>query len=283
MRGDADAFDELTRRHRARAILAARSIVGSSFAEDVAQEAFLLAFKSLRTLDDPAKFAPWFRVIVRRAAERFRSRNRPEEARRGNAHPVEAADPPAAEPEADRLCELLVALEQIPSKYAAVLRLHFLNEVPLGGVSKILCIPVSTVKWRIHRGKGVLRELLSVPGKPVEGAEEWLNLALRRLPPDRATILLGHAVEGVPLSQIAKDLRVPVSRVERRLELGRRELREELVRLGHDLGRASGKPLPRIPCETCPVPMACLSAVCAFSPRDFRKGRPTRPERRKTR
>jgi RNA polymerase sigma-70 factor, ECF subfamily len=281
MRGDADAFDELVRRHHTTAVLAARPIVGALFAEDVAQEAFFLAFKSLRTLDDPAKFAQWLRVIVRREAVRFKGR--PGEARRGKADPEEVPDAATAEPGADGLCELLFALEQVPSQYAAVLRLHFLTGIPLEQISKTLQVPVSTVKWRIHMGKNALRELLNIMGRPVEGAQEWLKLALRRLPRDCATILSRHAVEGVPLSQIAEDLRVPESRVERRLQHGRKRLRQELIALGHELGRASGKPLAWIPCQTCQTNATCLSAACCFSPRYVRKSRPIPSQRRKAR
>ncbi|HMB90757.1 MAG TPA: hypothetical protein VKP65_07915, partial [Rhodothermales bacterium] len=45
--GDFDAFDVLVRRYRAAVIRTAQSIVAANDAEDVAQDALLLAFKGL--------------------------------------------------------------------------------------------------------------------------------------------------------------------------------------------------------------------------------------------
>ena len=38
------------------------------------------------------------------------------------------------------------------------LRLRFLDEMPLKRIAAFLGVPVSTVKWRVHRGKQLLRE-----------------------------------------------------------------------------------------------------------------------------
>ena len=54
--------------------------------------------------------------------------------------------------------ELRLALENVPADYALVLRLRFFDEMPLKRISAFLGAPLSTVKWRIHRGKQLLRE-----------------------------------------------------------------------------------------------------------------------------
>src|SRR5918912_4360791 len=69
--GDFEAFDELALRYRAAVVRTAQSIVGREDAEDVAQDALLLAFKALPSIEDPTKFAAWLSAITRNRALRF--------------------------------------------------------------------------------------------------------------------------------------------------------------------------------------------------------------------
>ena len=72
--GDLDAFDLLATRYRAAVVRVAQSVVGREDAEDVAQDALLLAFKALPSIEDPAKFAAWLSAITRHRAFRFGKR-----------------------------------------------------------------------------------------------------------------------------------------------------------------------------------------------------------------
>lgn len=73
--GSLPAFDRLVRRYRRPVTLLARQILGSpEQAEEVAQEVFLLAFKALPQLQDPARFAAWLGAITRRQARRVSAR-----------------------------------------------------------------------------------------------------------------------------------------------------------------------------------------------------------------
>src|SRR5918911_682393 len=76
MLGDLSAFDELCVRYRAAVVRAAQLIVGRADAEDVAQDALLIAFKALPTLEAPTKFAAWLAAITRHRAFRFTQRER---------------------------------------------------------------------------------------------------------------------------------------------------------------------------------------------------------------
>ncbi len=67
--GDPDAFGELVRRHRARAIGVAKTLTQDPhMAEDIVQEALVKAFLKLGTLVDEGRFAPWLSRIVRNEA-----------------------------------------------------------------------------------------------------------------------------------------------------------------------------------------------------------------------
>lgn len=160
--GDLDAFDELALRYRAAVVRTAQSIVGREDAEDVAQDALLLAFKALPSIDQPSKFAAWLSAITRHRALRFSKRERSHQTGRIDLdefllEQVQAlSHPMIPTPEGDD--DLRLAIENVPADYALVLRLRFLDEMPLKRIAAFLGAPLSTVKWRIHRGKQLLRE-----------------------------------------------------------------------------------------------------------------------------
>jgi RNA polymerase sigma-70 factor, ECF subfamily len=164
--GELDAFDELVRRYRAAVVRTAQAVVGKEFAEDVAQDALLLAFKALPSIDDPTKFAAWLGVITRHHAYRFSKRERTWSARHVEfddvilEHVGSLSFPLITERERDR--ELEAALESLPVDYATVLRLRFLDEMPLKRIAAFLGVPVSTAKWRVHRGKTLMRERMEL-------------------------------------------------------------------------------------------------------------------------
>ncbi|WP_169089858.1 RNA polymerase sigma factor [Paenibacillus sp. PL91] len=67
--GDEEAFGELVRRHRAKALGLAGALTKDSFmAEDIVQEALIRAFLHLGTLTDASRFMPWLHRIVRNQA-----------------------------------------------------------------------------------------------------------------------------------------------------------------------------------------------------------------------
>jgi RNA polymerase sigma-70 factor, ECF subfamily len=159
--GHLEAFDELVSRYRAAVVRTAQGIVGREYAEDVAQDALLLAFKALPSIDEPGKFAAWLSAITRHRALRFGKRESTHQARRVDLDEVllEKLDA-LARPFVDKTGddELKRALENIPDDYALVLRLRFLDEMPLKRIAAFLGAPLSTVKWRVHQGKKLLRQ-----------------------------------------------------------------------------------------------------------------------------
>ncbi|MEO6390487.1 MAG: RNA polymerase sigma factor [Pyrinomonadaceae bacterium] len=158
--GDLDAFGELAGRYRAAAVRSAQAIVGRDDAEDVAQDALILAFKALPSIEDPTKFAAWLGAITRHRALRFGQRDR--NLRRVDLDEVLLAEVGALTlpliNESEAAEELQLALEKVPPEYALVLRLRFFDEMPLRHIAAFVGVPVSTVKWRVHKGKELLRE-----------------------------------------------------------------------------------------------------------------------------
>lgn len=158
--GNLDAFDELVSRYRAAAVRVAQGIVGRENAEDVAQDAMLLAFKALPSIDEPAKFAAWLSAITRHRALRFGKRERLHQTGRVEfdeflLQEVETLARPLARESNE---ELAWALDRIPAEYALVLRMRFLDEMPLKRIAAFLGLSLATVKWRVYQGKKLLKE-----------------------------------------------------------------------------------------------------------------------------
>jgi len=159
--GDLEAFDQLVVRYRAAVVRVAQAIVGRDNAEDVAQDALLLAFKALPSIEEPRKFPAWLSAITRHCATRFGKRESAHESRRVAMDGVllenlESLSQPLADKSDDD--ELKRALENVPEDYALVLRLRFLDEMPLKRIAAFLGAPLSTVKWRLHQGKKLLKK-----------------------------------------------------------------------------------------------------------------------------
>lgn len=160
--GDLDAFEELVLRYRAAVVRLAQSLVGIGDAEDVAQDALLLAFQALPSIENPERFAAWLRTITRNRALRFSQKKGRMATSESSevllqrlvslAHPLQAI-------QGQELDEILKqAMAKLPTEYALVLQMRFFDEIPLKRISAFLEIPLSTVKWRIHRGKQMLLE-----------------------------------------------------------------------------------------------------------------------------
>ena len=164
--GDLESFEELVLRYRAAVVRLASTIVGKDYAEDVAQDALLLAFKALPTIEEPTKFAAWLSAITRHRAFRFSKREMVQLSKRVGMdeillEKIDALSRPlvVAEATAEKL-ELMQVLDDLPGDYALPLRMRFLDEMPLKRIAAFMGVPVSTVKWRLHHGKKMLREKL---------------------------------------------------------------------------------------------------------------------------
>jgi RNA polymerase sigma-70 factor (ECF subfamily) len=172
--GDLEAFNELALRYRPAVVRLAQTIIGRNDAEDVAQDALLLAFKALPSIEDPARFAAWLMAITRNRAWRFGRQKRAHRAGRIEFDELllerlmALAQPFVENQDANE--EMKLAPENLPADYALVLRLHFYDDMPLKRIAAFLGVPLSTVKWRVFRGKKLLREQIEILRN---GEKQW--------------------------------------------------------------------------------------------------------------
>jgi RNA polymerase sigma factor (sigma-70 family) len=186
LEGDRDAFGQIVERHQRLLCSLAYSATGNlTESEDLAQEAFVEAWRKLRGLREPEKLRPWLCGILRHKVSRMRRADQREPAR--TAEPLEQAEemPSADKPAADLAMNneeqaiLWSALERVPELYREPLVLYYREHRSVEHVAAALDLTEETVKQRLLRGRKMLQErVLSF----VEGA-------LSRSTPGRAFTL----------------------------------------------------------------------------------------------
>ena len=126
-RGSAAALEELFRREWPRAYRAAYLVVhDAAAAEDIAQEAFLAAVRSIDRFDRRRPFGPWMhRIVVNRAIDATRARTLRREVDAPAADVAEARpDPPSSPLPDDVVIALARAEPGAPRRRGAPLRLR---------------------------------------------------------------------------------------------------------------------------------------------------------------
>lgn len=162
--GSVAAFDVLVRRHQEVAFRTAWVVSGGlDDAEDAAQEAFVKAFRSIRSFRAGAPFRPWLLTIV---ANEARNRRR-SAGRRDAAHtrllalPMPTDDAPEATVlAAERRSMLLDALHGLTDADREVVALRHLLGLSEAETAGALGVPTGTVKSRLSRAMDRLREAI---------------------------------------------------------------------------------------------------------------------------
>ena len=119
--------------------------------EDAVQEALLRAWDRRETLRQEAYFDTWLIRILINQCKTFYRRRPPE--------PAELTeDIPQVTSEETPLLEELMAL---PRKQRVTLELHYIEGYSVAETARILRLPEGTVKWRLKRGRELLKQSLN--------------------------------------------------------------------------------------------------------------------------
>jgi RNA polymerase sigma-70 factor (ECF subfamily) len=154
-RGDADAMSAVAALHRKRIIrVAANALRDVNEAEDVAQDAFLKAFREIHRLRDDRAFASYlYKICVRLCMDRLRSR-RSEPSQVEFTH---ASEGPGIETKV--VVERL--LEQLSPTLRLTLILREMEQFSYEEVAEYMNVPVGTVRSRLHAARERFRLLWS--------------------------------------------------------------------------------------------------------------------------
>ncbi len=166
-RGDADAFEQLVVAYRDQVFRLALRMCGSEAdADEVAQEAFLSAWKALPNFRGESQFSTWLYQLTTHAAIDLMRREKRQIA--ADITEVSAADPaPSPQQQAEQSEQREIvrdAILQLAPEQREVVVLRFMEELSYEEIGAVLKLPSGTVKSRLNRAKAQLKEILSKSG-----------------------------------------------------------------------------------------------------------------------
>jgi len=187
--GDTQLYHELIRPHERSVYMMALSYMKSEAdAEDVAQEAFIKAFRNLPTFRGEAKFSTWLISITlnearnrlrRQSVVRMQSLDEPPD-EDGAVSPALLRDwreIPSEAVEREEVRTLIKkAVETLPEIYRQVFLLRDVEELDVNETAQTLSISISNVKVRLHRARMMLQKELAPQLKTINRAPKrrWL-------------------------------------------------------------------------------------------------------------
>lgn len=171
--GDASAFDQLVVLWERKIHGAIYRVLGSEDeARDLTQEAFLKAYRGLRSFKREARFSSWlYQIAINLCRDRMRRRRGRrlvslDELDDSGPGPIVESRPSAFElVEARDMCRAVeAAMADLPEEQREVIVLKEYEDMTFLEIAEVLGEPISTVKTRLYRGLGQLREKLERQG-----------------------------------------------------------------------------------------------------------------------
>jgi RNA polymerase sigma-70 factor, ECF subfamily len=170
-RGDLAAFEPLVEKYRERVWrLAYHHLRDSEEARDVAQEAFIRAWRALPSFRGQSAFYTWlFRIATNVATDRARQRASQTRALGPERVPEEEwervmvdeeAGPEETTARAEQRARIQQALATLPEHHRAIIMLSDLEGLSYREIAEVLDIPMGTVMSRLHHARKRLRAAL---------------------------------------------------------------------------------------------------------------------------
>ncbi|MEM9644017.1 MAG: RNA polymerase sigma factor [Planctomycetota bacterium] len=165
--GDADALAKLVSRWHPRLLAFAVHALGERHsAEDVVQSSWVDVVRRINTINDPKAIRPWlFRIVANKCKDKIRKRFTQRQHERSD-QADQIPDPSLDEQEgesrqADQIARLRRKMKALDDGQREVLRLHYLEELPVDAIAHRLSIPPGTVKSRLYHARQKLKQSLS--------------------------------------------------------------------------------------------------------------------------
>jgi RNA polymerase sigma-70 factor (ECF subfamily) len=169
--GDADAFEQLYRRHFRRVYaLCLRMLGDPTLAEDLTQETFVNLFNKIGSFRGESAFTTWLhRMTVNQVLMFFRKASTRQELTTDEGETpvqiVRGTEDPNAMPVVDRIA-LQRAIRQLPPGYRTVFVLHDVEGYDHDEIARILEVSEGTSKSQLHKARLKLRTLLRQQSVP---------------------------------------------------------------------------------------------------------------------
>jgi len=173
LHGDVKAFEQLVQNHQRVLVASAYQLVrNQDDAEDLAQEAFLEAYRDLTKLRDPLKFRAWLFAILRNKCYSYMQQ------RRSEALPLEDYAETLVDPTPlPTDLALTEFIELLPLQHREILVARYLHDLSYHEIAQIMNITEMTARVRCVRARAELRKLVSM----AEEEERTLRKAMAGL------------------------------------------------------------------------------------------------------
>lgn len=159
--GDKDAYGLIVKRYMRRAYFTALGWVGEpEDARDVSQQAFINAYRYIKSFEDGRPFYPWFYRILLNECKKFLARRK-----RSPEVPLEwARSASADEVDLARRAQIKAAVSRavsgLPDPQREVITLRYFQELSYQEIAEAVGCPLGTVMSRLYYAKRRLRKEL---------------------------------------------------------------------------------------------------------------------------
>ena len=173
-RGDYKAFDLLVLKYQSRIIgISMKFVKDIHIAEDIAQESFIKAYKSLNSFREESAFYTWlYRIAANTSKNYLTSKRRKKEYSESEVFSSEDANvdifdiPGGDSPEeilaANNLREVIFeSLSNLPEDIRTAISLREFEGLSYEEISEVLDCPIGTVRSRIFRGREIIQDKIS--------------------------------------------------------------------------------------------------------------------------
>ena len=185
LHGDTDAYGVLVDRYQQSVYATAFYYVGRhGAAEDISQDAFLAAYRSLPSLRDTERFAPWLKEIACRTSANWLRKNGPRiqsETPLPHRRTIQIEDvrqgPEAVAERHERFEHVQRAIEALPERYRLPVVLRYLQELSYDEIAAFTGQTRDEIRGILQRAGEQLREMLrEYRNKSNKEDEKWPEL-----------------------------------------------------------------------------------------------------------
>ncbi len=170
--GDDDSFSLLVERHKDFVYtMTVRILKNEQLAEEVAQDSFLRAYRSLKTFRYKSKFSTWlyricYNLSLNALAKENRSRtlfsDRDIEDVQSFQIISDENDSPLRHADSRDLSNIVnECIDELPAKYGSILSMYHLGQLKYEEISIVTGLPIGTVKSHLYRGRNLLKKLIN--------------------------------------------------------------------------------------------------------------------------
>ncbi|MBX4190759.1 sigma-70 family RNA polymerase sigma factor [Candidatus Saccharibacteria bacterium] len=160
LQGDQEKYAELIDRYKDGLYLHCFSIVrDEDAAEDLAQEAFIQAYRQLKKYDEKYRFSTWlYKIATNKAIDHLRKKS----PHLLNDEELDNLKSQLPSPDVEaRFSELHHAVDNLPANFRSVLSLYYWQGQSYEEIAEIMQVPIGSVRGWISRAKLILRKELS--------------------------------------------------------------------------------------------------------------------------